>query len=32
MSFTCQRCNQSLKIDDSLMNLEQAAADMLIGI
>ncbi|CEI91271.1 hypothetical protein RMCBS344292_05568 [Rhizopus microsporus] len=31
MSFTCQRCNQSLKIDDSLMNLEQAAADMLIA-
>lgn len=31
MSFTCQRCRQPLRLDDSLTNIDQASADMLIG-
>lgn len=31
MSFKCQRCRQTLRLDDSLSNLDQASADMLIG-
>ncbi|KAI8996809.1 autophagy protein Apg6-domain-containing protein [Pilobolus umbonatus] len=31
MSLTCQRCRQPLRIDDSLINIDQAAADMLIA-
>ncbi|KAI7905922.1 autophagy protein Apg6-domain-containing protein [Cokeromyces recurvatus] len=31
MSFKCQRCKQTLRIDDSLTNLDQASSDMLIA-
>lgn len=31
MSFTCQRCRQPLRLDDSLANIDQASADMLIS-
>lgn len=31
MSFKCQRCRQSLRIDDSIANIDPSAADMLIG-
>lgn len=31
MAFKCLRCKQPLRMDDSLVNLDQASVDMLIG-
>lgn len=30
-AFTCQRCKQPLRIDDSLADLDSASADLLTG-